>query len=59
MVYLGIYIATFVIVCFKEGRAFLEKNLTEWKKPLLISEAVDDSKEATGKNQKKTTFQVG
>jgi hypothetical protein len=31
-------------VTSKEGRAFLEKNLTEWKKPLLLDAAVDDSK---------------
>ena len=38
---------TFVI---QEGKAYLEKNLTEWKKPILI-DRIDRA-------AKKTTFKV-
>lgn len=41
----------------KEGRAYLEKNLTEWKKPLLIDQTAADKKTAGKKTgAKKTTF---
>lgn len=55
------------ILCFQEGRAYLEKNLTEWKKPLLVGTTVGDcqtdssakeSAKGGKKSTKKTAFQV-
>lgn len=30
------------MLCLQDGKAFLEKNLTEWKKPQLMDHFADD-----------------